>query len=182
MENTIYVKPEDLHSTMLRLRKEKQMDFLRSLTGMDWGTPDEKDAEGTLRGLGVVYHLESTVTQERMVVKTSTLDREHPEVPTVTDIWKGADLPEREAYDFFGIVFVKRVARRPPALFKHLIACGYSQEIPLGRSEVFLPESGEVAHAEAAHVVIFNNERLSVFNRIGEIVRIGKFGCHQFVR
>ena len=70
MENTIYVKPEDLHSTMLRLRKEKQMDFLRSLTGMDWGTPDEKDAEGTLRGLGVVYHLESTVTQERMMRKT----------------------------------------------------------------------------------------------------------------
>ena len=106
MENTIYVKPEELHSTMVRLRKEKQMDFLRSLTGMDWGIPDEKDAEGTLRGLGVVYHLESTDTQERMVVKTSTLDREHPEVPTVTDIWKGADLPEREAYDFFGIVFI----------------------------------------------------------------------------
>ena len=106
MENTIYVKPEELHSTMVRLRKEKQMDFLRSLTGMDWGIPDEKDAEGTLRGLGVVYHLESTATQERMVVKTSTLDREHPEVPTVTDIWKGADLPEREAYDFFGIVFI----------------------------------------------------------------------------
>ena len=37
MENTIYVKPEELHSTMVRLRKEKQMDFLRSLTGMDWG-------------------------------------------------------------------------------------------------------------------------------------------------
>lgn len=83
---------------------------------------------------------------------------------------------------FIGIVFIKRVARRSPALFKHLIACGYSQEIPFGRGEVFLPETGKVAHAEAAHVVIFNNERLSVFNRIGEIVRIGKFGCYQFVR
>ena len=105
MENTIYVKPEELHATMSRLRKEKKMDFLRSLTGMDWGIPDEKDAEGTLRGLGVVYHLEATATGERMVVKTSTLDREHPELPSVYDIWKGADLPEREAYDFFGIVF-----------------------------------------------------------------------------
>ena len=106
MENTIYVKPGDLHSTMLRLRQEKKMDFLRSLTGMDWGVPDEKDTEDTLRGLGVVYHLESTETGERMVVKTSTLDREHPEIPSVTDIWKGADLPEREAYDFFGIKFI----------------------------------------------------------------------------
>ena len=84
MENTIYVKPEELHATMSRLRKDKKMDFLRSLTGMDWGIPDEKDAEGTLRGLGVVYHLEATATGERMVVKTSTLDREHPEIPSVT--------------------------------------------------------------------------------------------------
>ena len=72
---------------------------------MDWGLPQEGDAEGTLRGLGVVYHLESTVSGERVVVKTSTLDREHPELPTVTDLWKGAELPEREVYDFFGIVF-----------------------------------------------------------------------------
>ena len=82
------------------------MDFLESLTGMDWGIPDEKDAEGTLRGLGVVYHLESTVTGERIVIKTATLDREHPELPSVCSIWKGANLPEREVYDFFGIIFI----------------------------------------------------------------------------
>ena len=82
------------------------MDFLESLTGMDWGIPDEKDAEGTLRGLGVVYHLESTVSGERIVIKTATLDREHPELPSVCSIWKGANLPEREVYDFFGIIFI----------------------------------------------------------------------------
>ena len=103
---TRYIEPAALHDEMLRLRKEKQMDFLESLTGMDWGVPDEKDPEGTLRGLGVVYHLESTVSGERMVVKTSTTDREHPELPSVTDIWKGANLPEREVYDFYGIVFI----------------------------------------------------------------------------
>ncbi len=105
MENIIYIKPQDLHGEMSRLRKEKQMDFLESLTGMDWGLPDEKDAEDVVRGLGVVYHLESSVTGERMVIKTSTTDREHPELPSVCDIWKGANFPEREVYDFFGIVF-----------------------------------------------------------------------------
>ena len=103
---TRYIEPAALHDEMLRLRNEKQMDFLESLTGMDWGMPDEKDAEGTLRGLGVVYHLESSVSGERVTIKTSTLDREHPELPSVTDIWKGANLPEREVYDFYGIVFV----------------------------------------------------------------------------
>ena len=53
----------------------------------------------------MVYHLESTVSGKRLVVTTSTLDREHPQLPSVTSIWKGAELPEREVYDFFGIVF-----------------------------------------------------------------------------
>ena len=105
-EKTLYIKPQQLHDEMLRLRNEKKMDFLESLTGMDWGVPDEKDAEDTLRGLGVVYHLESTENGQRMVVKTSTLDREQPELPSVTDIWRGAEFPEREVYDFFGIRFV----------------------------------------------------------------------------
>lgn len=106
MEETKYIQPQDLYGEMLRLKEERQMDFLESLTGMDWGIPDEKDVEGTLRGLGVVYHLESTVTGERIVIKTATLDREHPELPSVCSIWKGANLPEREVYDFFGIIFI----------------------------------------------------------------------------
>ncbi len=106
MEEMIYIDPQDLHKKMLRLRTEEQLDFLESLTGMDWGVPDEKDKEGMLRGLGVVYHLESTVSGKRMTVKTATLDRENPQLPSVTDIWKGADLPEREVYDFFGITFI----------------------------------------------------------------------------
>ena len=105
-EKTLYIKPQQLHEEMRRLRDEEKMDFLESLTGMDWGVPDEKDAEGTLRGLGVVYHLESTESGKRVVVKTSTLDRLHPELPSMTDLWKGAELPEREVYDFFGILFV----------------------------------------------------------------------------
>lgn len=97
---------EAFRTEMLRLRNEKQMDFLESLTGMDWGEPAEGDAPETLRGLGVVYHLESTVTGERIVVKTATLNREKPEIPTVSDIWKAAEFNEREIYDFFGIVFI----------------------------------------------------------------------------
>ena len=50
-----YIEPSVLHDEMLRLRKEKQMDFLECLSGMDWGIPDEKDAPDTPRGLGVDY-------------------------------------------------------------------------------------------------------------------------------
>ena len=82
-----YIEPSVRHDEMLRLRKEKQMDFLECLSGMDWGIPDEKDAPDTPRGLGVVYLLESTVTGERIAVRTATLNREHPELPSVSDIW-----------------------------------------------------------------------------------------------
>ena len=65
MQEIQFIAPAALHDEMLRLRNEKQMDFLESLTGMDWGVADEKDTPEKLRGLGVVYHLESTITGER---------------------------------------------------------------------------------------------------------------------
>ena len=85
----------EFKSKMEDLRKEGY-DYLRSLTGMDWGE----------EGLGVVYHLEKTSTSENIVVKTLTQDRESPNIPTVSDIWKGADFNEREAFDYLGIQFV----------------------------------------------------------------------------
>ena len=44
MQEIQFIVPAALHDEMLRLRNEKQMDFLESLTGMDWGVADEKDA------------------------------------------------------------------------------------------------------------------------------------------
>ena len=89
------IEPEKIHQSLAALRAEGY-DFLRSLTGMDWGE----------EGLGVVYHLEKTTTGENKVVRTMTANRENPELPSVCDLWKAAELNEREAYDFFGIHFI----------------------------------------------------------------------------
>ena len=106
MDNIRFIEPTDLHAEMLRLRQKQQMDFLKCLTGMDWGETTDKDTPDTPRGLGVVYHLESTTTGECLVVRTATLNRENAELPSVSDIWKAADFLEREVYDFYGIVFI----------------------------------------------------------------------------
>ncbi len=90
------VAPEQLHEEMKRLHDEEKMDFLECLTGMDW----EAD------GLGVIYHLESTETGKRVCLKTVTTDREHPLLPSVTDLWDVANIYEREVFDFYGIKFV----------------------------------------------------------------------------
>ena len=95
---TLYVEPASLHEAAVTLRDhaELQFDFLRSLTGMDWGE----------EGLGVVYHLESTRLGHQLVMRTATADREHPELPTVCDVWKAAELNEREVYDYYGVIFI----------------------------------------------------------------------------
>ncbi|MDR0349344.1 MAG: NADH-quinone oxidoreductase subunit D [Tannerella sp.] len=95
--NTVIVNPGQLRLLAGKLYEEEDLrfDFLRSLTGMDWG--DE--------GPGVVYHLESTRYGHQLVMKTVTPATAYPEIPSVCDIWKAAELNEREVYDYFGIGF-----------------------------------------------------------------------------
>ena len=94
---TATVSPSSLHSLALLLKEDNELsfDFLRNLTGVDRGE----------KGLGVVYQLESTLYKHSLIVQTTTIDRENPELPSVCDIWKSAELNEREVYDFLGIHF-----------------------------------------------------------------------------
>jgi NADH-quinone oxidoreductase subunit C len=92
----VSVSPTQLYSLakQLREREEVQFDFLFCLTGVDYG-----------QDLGVVYHLRSTVYDHVIVLKTRTSDREHPQLDSLSDIWKTADFLEREVYDLLGIKF-----------------------------------------------------------------------------
>lgn len=96
---TFTVPAEKLREVALELRNDSDLlfDYMVSLTGVD---------EGPEIGLGVVYHLTSSVHNHWVVVKTFTTDRENPQLPTVCDIWGTAELNEREAYDFLGIKFI----------------------------------------------------------------------------
>jgi NADH-quinone oxidoreductase subunit C len=78
----------------LRESEETSFDYLSCLTGVDYG-----------QELGVVYHLFSTKYKHGIVLKTRTSDREKPELPSVSDIWKTADFHEREVFDLLGIKF-----------------------------------------------------------------------------
>ena len=52
----------------------------------------------------VVYHLLSTTHNQRLRLKVF-VEEAQPFVPSIHDIWKGANWFEREAYDLFGILF-----------------------------------------------------------------------------
>ena len=94
-DGMLTVPVETFHDLAVRLKREG-FDFLRSLTGMDWG--EER--------FGAVYHIESTATGENIVLRVFTPAPDKCGLPSVGDVWKGALLNEREAYDYFGIQFL----------------------------------------------------------------------------
>ncbi len=78
----------------LRSNEDFQFDYLFCVTCVDWKTH-----------LTMVYHLTSTIYRHSLVIKAK-LDRNNPEIETVSDIWRTAEFHEREAYDLFGVKFL----------------------------------------------------------------------------
>jgi len=72
-----------------------KMDYLVDIAGVDYFERSPR--------FEVVYHLYSTTAKLRIRLKVR-LD-EGEAIPSVTDIWRSANFPERETYDMFGIVF-----------------------------------------------------------------------------
>jgi NADH-quinone oxidoreductase subunit C len=77
----------------LRDNPEFDMSYLSFVSAIDW--PDRFE---------VVYHLTSVNRHHGVTLKTP-IPKERPAVPSVVELWPGADWHEREAYDLFGIVF-----------------------------------------------------------------------------
>ena len=92
----INVEPKDWLPFAQQLRNDDSLffDYLFCLTCIDWKTY-----------LTMVYHLSSTKYRHNIVVK-SKLDRNNPEIETVSKIWKTAEFHEREVYEMFGVNFL----------------------------------------------------------------------------
>ena len=78
---------------MLHSNPEPGFDYLADITAIDWRDRIE-----------VVYQLTALARNTRIALRVN-LDREKPEVDSVTSIWKGADFQEREVYDLMGVAF-----------------------------------------------------------------------------
>ena len=95
--NNIELSFDNFASEMAKLKNEKHFDYLVTIIGEDFGE----------EGLGCIYILENTQTNERCSVKTIAKKVDGSDViPTVINLWKVADLLEREVFDFVGIKFL----------------------------------------------------------------------------
>jgi len=90
------VKKENLVEVATAIRDEFGYDLLSTVTGVDY--PAENKME-------VVYHAFRTTGGPGLVFKTQAERTDPVEVPSLYDVWNGADFQEREMWDLMGIRF-----------------------------------------------------------------------------
>lgn len=88
---SIFLEPEVIGEAARRLNERGF--FLEDITGLD-----------TSDGLVAVYHFDSFARPGRVALYV-VVPREDPEIPSISDIFGGAEWHERECHDFFGIRF-----------------------------------------------------------------------------
>jgi NADH-quinone oxidoreductase subunit C len=96
-ELTVRLHRETILDAVRLLREDAETRFISivDVCGADYPERDER--------FDVVYHLLSPNKNVRIRLKVRT-DADTP-VPSITPVFPGADWFEREAYDFFGILF-----------------------------------------------------------------------------
>jgi len=112
---TLVVPTEHLHDVLAFLRHDGacDYDFLTDVLGIDYlEYPVPKGLEAGR--FGVVYNLAGSRHRRQLLVKvllspsidTSGIEADPAlHLPTATDLWPGAEWPEREVFDMFGIRF-----------------------------------------------------------------------------
>ena len=92
---SVYINADYLTQVAGYLKNSPELAFLLSdITSVDY-----------YNHLELIYRLTSIEHNHSLVLKIRCKNREKPEVPSVTCVWKGADFMEREIFDLMGIVF-----------------------------------------------------------------------------
>ena len=133
----ICVKKESLRDVILVLKNDPALDYqyFSECLGVDYSTwTHERDFPDSR--FEVVYNLMSLRHFSRIFIKVGVNDGET--VPTIKDIFLGAEYPERETQDLFGIQFE---GNEPSAGMRFLLPDDWvgfplRKEYPLGGEDV----------------------------------------------
>ncbi|MBI1372761.1 MAG: NADH-quinone oxidoreductase subunit C [Phycisphaera sp.] len=141
-QTTVVVPRERMHDVLRFLRDDAacKYDFLSDVFGIDYlQYPEATDR------FHVVYNLVSTRLNQRIFVKVplnATLDTKGTaddpglHLPSVCDLWPGAEWNEREVFDMFGIRFDNHPDLRRILLWESYPAFPLRKDYPLtGRGE-----------------------------------------------
>jgi NADH-quinone oxidoreductase subunit C len=142
-QSTLIVEPADLHAVLAFLKTDPRTayNFLSDIGGIDY-----LNYPAPMPGRFAVYYmLNSHTRDDRFFVKTFI----NPSLPTdgnvedpalyldsACDLWSGAEWPEREAFDMFGIRFRNHPDLRRILLWEEYPAHPLRKDYPVrGRGE-----------------------------------------------
>jgi NADH-quinone oxidoreductase subunit C len=166
-EVTAVIAAADLRSAMRTLRDAPELHFetLIDLSGVDYSayggeptdvdyfasdaTPVEPAAPARPAGrFAVAYHLLSLANNWRLRVRAFAPNEEFPVLPSMVDIWPSANWYEREAFDFFGMVFEGHPDLRRILTDYGFVGHPFRKDFPLsGQVEMrYDPEQGRVIY------------------------------------
>jgi NADH-quinone oxidoreductase subunit C len=132
---------------LLRDDPELKYNFFSECLGVDYMDPNEETLIlGKPHRFEVVYNLLSfaytdgkqTGRNRRIFIKVG-VPEEDPTVPTVTGVYSGANWPEREIYDMFGIRFTGHPDLRRILMSDDWVGHPQRKDYPLGGERVQFP-------------------------------------------
>ena len=107
-------------------------DYFVECLGVDYSTwKFERDLEGRFE---VVYNLFSTKHSQRLFLEVAVHEGE--KIPTLKNLFLGAEYPEREVWDLFGVVFAGNEQDERFLLPDDWIGHPLRKEVPLGGEDV----------------------------------------------
>jgi NADH-quinone oxidoreductase subunit C len=129
-QTRVVVSPASVHDVLKDLKERLGFDLLVDVTCVDY-----LDYRGAKDRFGLVYVVSNTQTNERIIVRTFVNEPE-PTVPSVADLWQGANWLEREVWDLFGIRFAGHPDLRRIVLPQEFESHPLRKDYPLqGRGE-----------------------------------------------
>lgn len=129
-ETIAVIRKDRCHDILRFLKEGLSFELLVDLTGIDylsWGATPRFE---------VVYQLYSLTHDHRMRVRVKVAEESEGIIlPTVTDLWKGANWYEREAYDMFGFRFEGHPNLKHLLLFDGFEGHPLRKDYPIGKRQ-----------------------------------------------
>jgi NADH-quinone oxidoreductase subunit C len=119
--------------------REKGYTFLASLHGVDY-YPDEPR-------LGVIYEMLNMHEVDRISVN-ARLHTDAPRIATATGLFPGAEFPEREVYDMFGVVFEGHPDMRRILMPEDFEGFPQRRDFPIGGEPVLFTYNEEKSYGK----------------------------------
>lgn len=163
-ETIVYVSPAKVRDVLAWLKDTAGQDYnyLVDVTAVEY-----RDRE---RALEVVWNLRSLSTRQDLRIKVELDPRGELAVPSVVDLWAGANWLEREVYDMFGVTFTGH-----PDLRRILMWETYAEGYPLRKD---FPLRGRFSRSEQVRQALnvnpeghYSMEELAIADAYDELPR-----------